>query len=882
MTNSHSEDRRTHSSLAPEQLLAHVEWLRDLARQLVGAGADADDLAQEVQVSALEGRGAVRDVRAYLARVLRNAASREASRTRRRRERERRAALESSDMAAPAAADDAHMEVLERCLQGLRSLPEAQRRAVSMRYIDGLSFEEIARARGIKASTARSNAARGIEALRRDLDGRWGGDRAAWSAALAPWVLGGGGAAGVEGVALESRSVGAGVSGAGGLLGVLLQPVPLGVMGAALALAGWLVLDDPEGLEALPGSSSTAEVDGLQGDGEGEASRAPALPDAVPSTNDNRAVATSPGSPAGVPVEGRLVDAATGEPVPGLDVRLIRPPGHAAQEAAPVVERVGEIEGPGGTRIEVFESEVSSAELLPPGEARATGLGVSDDSGRFGGVVTDVEPGFVTVQHDGYLDEVILRITGERSEVQFPAFGDVPLSVGPTFTPRFIGPPAGADLTFTVSAHAPGRPTETTRFPRRSGETWLRFPAPLPGKGPWTVTFASRDGLWYGETSVTRAVGIEPVPLEVPLEGRGCLAFVPELGNEPIARSRLTVEGESLDRPIVLQVPTAGAMAQMLEPLPGRADGGLVIRHLRPGLYRWSLVSGGATEEGSAQVEAGTVVQQVVRFSSGGSTSATILVDATAAPELDLSAAPVHIFDPESPQAPIRSSKLRPAAGRSGQWALAFDRVPGVALKATIEVPDGYRLEPLAADVDELLRGETTLRVLPDRRGEVTLRVSTGGPPPERISVLHSDGIVSQPVRSDPQGLFVTEVPLDRPTSFLVGAPGHDMVRVPYEPGRDRGALEVQLEPGHRTRAAVTDMESLAHLGGIEILVDGRSVGRTDALGEVWFEAPEPPTSVEIAPGSLEGLRVLFGPMERGAVVDVDGVGYPFMVATAR
>ena len=35
------------ASIAPEQLLAHVEWVRRLAATLVADDADADDVAQE-------------------------------------------------------------------------------------------------------------------------------------------------------------------------------------------------------------------------------------------------------------------------------------------------------------------------------------------------------------------------------------------------------------------------------------------------------------------------------------------------------------------------------------------------------------------------------------------------------------------------------------------------------------------------------------------------------------------------------------------------------------------------------------------------------------------------------------------------------------------
>ena len=61
----------------PEELLAHVEWLRDLARSLVDDRDLADDAAQDTYAAALERPPASWQApRAWLATVLRRKVAR--------------------------------------------------------------------------------------------------------------------------------------------------------------------------------------------------------------------------------------------------------------------------------------------------------------------------------------------------------------------------------------------------------------------------------------------------------------------------------------------------------------------------------------------------------------------------------------------------------------------------------------------------------------------------------------------------------------------------------------------------------------------------------------------------------------------------------------
>lgn len=157
-------------------------FVRRLARSLMRDPAAADDLAQDTWITALrQDERPVASLRAWLAGVMRNRArdlSREAAR---RARREAASARSEIDHGERAALD--RIDTQKRVLDALVELPEAQRTAIVLHHLDGLTCEEIARKRGVAASTVRAQVSRGLDALRAKLDREFG-ERAAWSAAL--------------------------------------------------------------------------------------------------------------------------------------------------------------------------------------------------------------------------------------------------------------------------------------------------------------------------------------------------------------------------------------------------------------------------------------------------------------------------------------------------------------------------------------------------------------------------------------------------------------------------------------------------------------------------------------------------------------------------
>lgn len=171
--------------LPADVLIEHQEFLRALARGLLGDASRADDAVQDAFASAIESPPRGTDgVRAWLAVVVRNHALNFLRSDARRVERERTVAR------CEATEDDAleKLRVQRRVLEALERLREPYRTAVFLRVAEGLPPREIARRTDTNVETVRSRVQRGLELLRRDLDAEFG-DRSTWSALIVPLAL---------------------------------------------------------------------------------------------------------------------------------------------------------------------------------------------------------------------------------------------------------------------------------------------------------------------------------------------------------------------------------------------------------------------------------------------------------------------------------------------------------------------------------------------------------------------------------------------------------------------------------------------------------------------------------------------------------------------
>ena len=169
-----------------EQLLAHSEFLRRVARNLVGDDAAADDFVQATYLTAIEhpprnhraGRGWLKTV---FLNLVRSEKRREALRGSCDLPRPAEAALEPFDIVA-------REQTIRRMIDAVMALPTAYRVVIVMKFYDGLNPAEIGRDLGIPVETVRTRQRRALAQLRRNLDREYDGHRSAWLMALAPFA----------------------------------------------------------------------------------------------------------------------------------------------------------------------------------------------------------------------------------------------------------------------------------------------------------------------------------------------------------------------------------------------------------------------------------------------------------------------------------------------------------------------------------------------------------------------------------------------------------------------------------------------------------------------------------------------------------------------
>ena len=167
-----------------QALLEQTSWIQALARRLVTDPNLAEDLAQDTWVDALERTpDGGRPLRGWLATVMRNNLGK------RRRSEANRAARERANPRAEELPST--LEVVEKAsthrdvVLAVLGLDEPYRSTVLMRYFEGRSYREIARATGVTKATVNSRITRGLERLRARLETTYG-DRRALHLALAP------------------------------------------------------------------------------------------------------------------------------------------------------------------------------------------------------------------------------------------------------------------------------------------------------------------------------------------------------------------------------------------------------------------------------------------------------------------------------------------------------------------------------------------------------------------------------------------------------------------------------------------------------------------------------------------------------------------------
>lgn len=169
--------------MGTDELVAHGEWLRRLARALVGDAA-ADDVVQETyEVALRQGPRHEGPLGPWLAGVARNLARmRIRGNARREKREEGLVAVE-----APAPDELVARAMMQQKVAGIvLELDEPFRSTVLLRFHEGLSAAEIARAQDVPAGTVRWRLKEALDRVRTKLDAEHGGERKQWVLLMTP------------------------------------------------------------------------------------------------------------------------------------------------------------------------------------------------------------------------------------------------------------------------------------------------------------------------------------------------------------------------------------------------------------------------------------------------------------------------------------------------------------------------------------------------------------------------------------------------------------------------------------------------------------------------------------------------------------------------
>jgi RNA polymerase sigma-70 factor (ECF subfamily) len=166
-----------------EALLAHVGWVRKLAREITRDAFAAEDLAQSTLAAALERRPEPgRGLASWLAGTIQNLGRQERRRSYLREKLEPLAARDEAVSGADRLAEQADLQ--HTLVEYVLALEEPHKRTLLLRYFANLSPREMARHERVPVATVTSRLTRAHQKLREKLERAHGGTE--WLAAFAP------------------------------------------------------------------------------------------------------------------------------------------------------------------------------------------------------------------------------------------------------------------------------------------------------------------------------------------------------------------------------------------------------------------------------------------------------------------------------------------------------------------------------------------------------------------------------------------------------------------------------------------------------------------------------------------------------------------------
>jgi RNA polymerase sigma factor (sigma-70 family) len=813
------------------ELAAHHAWLVRLAQRLARDEAEAQDLAQDAWAILLRrGPDAARDLRAFLAGIVRVRARRQRAEVAARRTREVRAARPEA-LPGP----DVLLERLElsrSIADELRALPEAQRTLLLLRHQEGLSPARIGRRLHIPASTIRARLTRARDELRARLDRRHGGRRDAWAViACTP-------------LARESAPLGALAGALAVSTGMKWSLATLAAL--ALGWIGWST-SDRRGIER-------DLVVGLSAEGALPAAHEPPR-DVPPSANElaERTAVALPSEPASAPVEPArkpltvaVTDARTGEPLP-----------HYTLEVLPGTEGDDDTQETTLTTDEHGVATIASELLARPFTLRAL-----DDT-------------------EDHVDSPLVRRV-ELDELR--SLGDVLLLsvvAGPTYALEL--PPGAPDLG-DLAAHVArtseldSRGARVRPPPSGGARPWVRFDPVYTGswlgtEGPWTLTVRDSGGQWLARGTTHQIVGRVAQPVSLEAVACGALHVTVTVDGQPSTRELAVMLA-----PIVEGAPDwSNQRHASLRPRGtpryyGPTDGVARFEHLLAGAYRLSV---GAQDLGfhphDAAVRAGDVTQLAIDL-VGRADLAPLVVIVRSQRGKALSLSPTLTAHREGePLARHAKFSREIDAGAveyrfdplpKGEWSVLLEAAPHLPpWRETRQraVAGGAPIEFVCLDAD----------APPDRLGFVrVIDARTQQPLPfAGVQVYAAEQGIYLDLTGQDGLAQVGPLPEGARVHLMTRAEGYRGCLVELDwTGFEKGeALEIGLTPGWGTRIDAVEPNPPwvrgKPLHGVRVLVDDREYGVTDEHGHLLIELDAPPRSVRFAKEGYHLQHSTFDPL---------------------
>lgn len=359
--------------LNQESILTHGRFVRNLAYRLVRDDSRADDLVQKTWLTLL--KHPMREEtnpRAWLGRVVKNLARNDWRDQARRKKREQAVSRPETELVRSTADIAEAEETQKRLVQAVLGLDEPYRTAILLRYYDGYAPQKIADRLNIKVDSVKKRLVRGLEKLRKTLDGNYGGIRTAWLLALIP----------IAGLKATAKAAALGAPGAAVISSPAswLSATKLFLAAAAVAISAAAVwyFFLPDGAESDSPLQSLAQV---KEDNPAGRSRPGGDFNSGRGTTATGEKTGRPATGSGIYFTGKVTDRITSEPIPSFDILLYQEGPTGWDNITVIDERV---ESSNGTFFfSLDQGGRHGLQVAAPGHLvfRSEGLEISPDTG---------------------------------------------------------------------------------------------------------------------------------------------------------------------------------------------------------------------------------------------------------------------------------------------------------------------------------------------------------------------------------------------------------------------------------------------------------------------------------------------------------------------